>query len=114
MDSGYIAVYFGVEAPGRSHIAPRGGGPNKDTPGPPPSTNELALGGVDPPPSTNELALGGLDPPPQHERLGAGVASGVGGGWGDFSAPSARLSTTITFHQNITMVLKAKVNFSEW
>ena len=60
---------------GRVHFAPRGGAPNKNTPDPPPSTNQLALGGLDPPPSTNQLALGGG---------GLGVKI--------FSAPSARLS----------------------
>ena len=72
----------------------------------------MALGGVDPPPSTNELALGGLDHPPSTSDLVRGWRQGGVGG--DFSAPSARLSTTTTFHKNITMVLKAEVNFSEW
>ena len=33
---------------------------------PPPSTNMLALEGLDPPPSTNMLALEGFDPPPSN------------------------------------------------
>ena len=74
---------------GRMDFAPRGGAQNKNTPDPPPSTNQLALGGLDPPPSTNQLALGGLDPPPSTNQLARG-----GGGLGVkiFSAPSARLS----------------------
>ena len=63
---------------GRVHFAPRGGAPNKDTPDPPPSTNQLALGGSDPPPSTNQLALGGLDPPPSTNQLARG-GGGAGG-----------------------------------
>ena len=60
---------FSAGGMGRLLIAPGGGARNKDTPGPPPSTNKLALGGSDPLPSTNELALGGSDPPPSPNEL---------------------------------------------
>ena len=46
-------------------FAPEGGGPNKHTPDPPPSTNELVLGGPDPPPARTSWCWG------VYERAGA-------------------------------------------
>ena len=71
-------------------FAPRGGGPNKDTPDPPPRMTKLLLGGVDPPPRKTSLPLGGVDPPPRKTTL----PLGGGGGGIFFSAPSARLKNT--------------------
>ena len=95
-----------MQSLGRVHFAPRGGAPNKDTPDPPLRKNDLALGGSDPPPRKNDLALGGSDRPPPSTNEGAW--------WKIFSAPSARLNTATTFHQNITSALKVEVNFGDW
>ena len=50
---------FRVLAEGRASFASGGGGPNKNTPRPPPRESEKLEGGLDPPPRESEKLGGG-------------------------------------------------------